>query len=139
MASRIFLNANVLLDFTLKRKDYLHAKKLIELIIEGKVQGFITPAIVHITGYWLTKAYGAKEAKKLILSLLADIHSIDIPHEIVVNALLSKIDDIEDALQYYIAIHHKLNYFISQDKELKKESTLLLPVYSVREFLEEVF
>lgn len=139
MASKIFLDANVLLDFTLKRKDYSHAKKLIELIIEGKIQGFITPAIIHIAGYWLTKAYGAKEAKKLMLSLLADIHSIDIPHEIVVNALLSHIDDIEDALQYSAAIHHKLNYFISQDKKLKRESTLLLPVYSVSEFLEEFF
>ena len=139
MVPKIFLDANVLLDFTLKRKDYSHAKKLIELVIEGKVQGFITPAIVHITGYWLTKAYGVKEAKKLLLSLLADIHSIDIPHEIVLNAVLSQIDDIEDALQYSVAIHHKLNYFISQDKELKKESTLLLPVYSVREFLEEFF
>lgn len=137
MASKVFLDANVLLDFTLKREAYPETQKLIQLIIEGKIQAFITPAIVHIVGYWLTKAYGSKKTKEILLSLLADINSIDITHEIVINALLSKIDDIEDALQYYTAIYHKLDYFISQDKDLKKVSSSVLPVYSVKEFLKE--
>lgn len=137
MASKVFLDANVLLDFTLKRKAYPDAKKLIELILAGRVKGFVTPAIIHIVGYWLTKAYGTKEAKKLLLSLLADIQSLDIPHEIVINALLSRIDDIEDSLQYYAAMHHKLDFFISEDKLLKKESSSILPVYSIKEFLDE--
>ncbi|MEO8822011.1 MAG: PIN domain-containing protein [Ginsengibacter sp.] len=137
MASKIFLDANVLLDFTLKRKAYPDAKKLIELILEEKIKGFVTPAIIHIVGYWLTKAYGAKKAKELLLSILVDIQSLDIPHEIVINALLSKINDIEDSLQYYTALHYKLDYFISEDKLLKKESTSVLPVYSIKEFLEE--
>jgi hypothetical protein len=79
------------------------------LVVEGKVNAFVTPAIIHIVGYWLRKFYGIKKAKELLLSLLSDIHSIDIPHEIVINALLSKIDDIEDSLQYCSAIHHKLD------------------------------
>ncbi|HET7116068.1 MAG TPA: PIN domain-containing protein [Hanamia sp.] len=137
MASKIFLDANVLLDFTLKRKAYPDAKKLIELILEEKIKGFVTPAIIHIVGYWLTKAYGAKKAKELLLSILVDIQSLDIPHEIVINALLSKINDIEDSLQYYTALHYKLDYFISEDKLLKKESTSILPVYTIKEFLEE--
>lgn len=137
MASKIFLDANVLLDFTLKRKAYPDAKKLIELILEEKIKGFITPAIIHIVGYWLTKAYGAKKAKELLLSILVDIQSLDIPHEIVINALLSKINNIENSLQYYTALHYKLDYFISEDKLLKKESTSVLPVYSIKEFLQE--
>lgn len=137
MASKIFLDANALLDFTLKRKAYPDAKKLIELILEEKIKGFVTPAIIHIVGYWLTKAYGAKKAKELLLSILVDIQSLDIPHEIVINALLSKINDIEDSLQYYTALHYKLDYFISEDKLLKKESTSILPVYTIKEFLEE--
>ena len=56
MVSKIFLDANVLLDFTLKRKAYHDAKKLIELVITEKLKGFVTPAIIHIVGYWLTKA-----------------------------------------------------------------------------------
>ena len=67
MAFKLFLDANVLLDFTLKREKYAISKELIERIIEGELQAFITPSIVHTTGYWLSKAYGNNKAKEIIL------------------------------------------------------------------------
>jgi len=137
MASKVFLDANILLDFALKRDAYEVSKKIIELAVNGQVQAFITPSIVHIVGYWLTKAYGNTKAKELLLTLLADVYVIDISHEITLNALHSKIKDIEDALQYYTAMHHKLDYFITQDKDLQKESIPTLPVYTPEEFLKE--
>lgn len=45
--------------------------------------------------------------------------------------------DIEDALQYYTALHHKIDYFISCDKQLKKAAIPSLPVYLPEEFLAE--
>jgi len=137
MASKVFLDANILLDFTLKRDHYDDSKRIIELAVNGQVQAFITPSIVHIVGYWLTKAYGNAKAKELLLTLLADVYVIDISHEITLNALHSKIKDIEDALQYYTAMHHKLDYFITQDKDMQKESIPVLPVYTPEEFLKE--
>lgn len=138
MASKVFIDANILLDFLLKRDDYKEAKQIIELAVEGEIAAFITPSIVHITGYWLTKAYGVTKAKELLLTLLADIAVIDISHEITLVALHSRIKDIEDALQYYTAIHHKLNYFISRDKHLQKEGIPVLPVFTPKEFLKEI-
>jgi predicted nucleic acid-binding protein len=138
MASKIFLDANILLDFTLKRNEYELSKQIIELAVSGSVQAFITPSIVHILGYWLTKAYGNAKAKELLLTLMADVTVIDLPHEIVLNALHSKINDIEDALQYYTAVHHKLDYFISRDKQLQKQSIPVLPVYTPKELLVEL-
>lgn len=137
MASKVFIDANILLDFTLKRPAYEEAKKIIELVVNGNIQAFITPAIVHIAGYWLTKAYGDAKAKELLLALLSDVKVIDIPHHITLVALHSKISDIEDALQYYAAIYHKLDYFISRDKKLQKESIPVLQVYTPKEFLKE--
>ena len=135
MASKIFIDANILLDFTLHRATYQESKQLIEQVVDGKVQAYITPAIVHIVGYWLTKAYSAAKAQELLLGLLADIQVIDISHEITLIALHSKMTDIEDALQYYAAIHHKLDYFISADKKLQKESIPSLPIYTPKEYL----
>lgn len=109
-----------------------------ELAVNAHVQAFITPSIVHIVGYWLTKAYGNAKAKELLLTLLADVSVIDIDHEITLAALHSKIKDIEDALQYYTAIHHKIDYFISRDKDLQKASIPTLPVYTPDEFLQEI-
>ena len=138
MASKVFLDANVLLDFTLKRPAYSVAKRIMELVVNGQVQAFVTPSIVHILGYWLTKAYGSAKARELLLTLLSDVTVVDINHEITLNALHSKVRDIEDALQYYTAIHHKTDFFISRDKTLQKESTPSLPVYRPEEFLKEM-
>lgn len=71
MASKIFLDANILLNFFLKRDYYNDAKKLIQFIIEKKLHGFVTPAIIHIVAYWVTKAYGITKTKELLLILLA--------------------------------------------------------------------
>ena len=136
MVSKIFIDANILLDFTLQRANYNEAKKLIELVINDKIHAYITPAIVHIVGYWLTKHYGAKKAKEILLMLLIDIRVIDISHTVTINALHSKINDIEDALQYYSALHHKLNYFVTRDGQLKKEGIPILPIYGLTEFLK---
>jgi len=137
MASKVFLDANILLDFTLKRAEYEQSKKIISLAVDGTIEAYITPSIVHIIGYWLAKAYGNLKAKELLLSLLTDITVIDISHEIVVNSLLSKMNDIEDALQYFTAIHHKIDYFVSRDKTLQKQGSPTLPIYTPKEFLEE--
>ncbi len=138
MTSKVFLDANILLDFTLKRDEYEESRKVVELAVNGIIQAFITPSIVHIVGYWLTKAYGNAKAKELLLTLMADVTVIDLPHEIVLNALHSKITDIEDALQYYTAVHHRLDYFISRDKQLQKQGIPVLPIYSPKELLSEI-
>ncbi len=137
MAFKVFLDANILLDLTLKREKFEQAKQIITLAINGDIQAFVTPSVLHIVGHWLSKEYGNAKAKELLLTLLADITVIDLPHEIAVNALHSKISDIEDALQYYTAIHHKLDYFISRDKQLQKQGIPALAVYTPEDFLEE--
>lgn len=139
MVFKIFLDANVLLDFLLKRDHYDDAKKIISLVVDGKASAYITPAVVHIVGYWLAKAYGSEKAKQLLLSLLNNVHVIDISHELTVLALNSKIDDIEGALQYYTAIHHQLDYFISDDKKFQKSATPTLPVVAPSHFLKEIY
>ena len=135
MAFRIFLDTDVLLDFTLKREAYASARQLMEWAVKGRVQVFITSNIVHIAGYWLTKAYGSAKAKELMEALLADIQVIDIGVETTVNALHSKITDMEQALQYYTALHHKLDYFITRDKALDKAASPVLPVCRPEEFI----
>jgi predicted nucleic acid-binding protein len=136
MASKVFIDANVLLDFTLKRSAYKEAKQIIELAVNRQIQAFITPSIVHIVGYWLSKIYRAVKAKELLLTLLADVQVIDMSHEITLAALHSTMNDIEDALQYYTAIHHQLDYFISVDKKLRKQSMAVLPIYTPKEFIK---
>ncbi len=136
MAVKIFLDANVLLDYTLKREFGDDAKAILEDVIDGNIQAFLTSSVLHILGYWTSKAYGGPKAKEILLTLLSDVTIIDIPHETALIALHSKINDIEDALQYYTAIHHKIDYFISRDVRLKKECIPVLPVLTPKELIQ---
>lgn len=138
MASKVFVDANVLLDFMLKRANYQESKQIVELAVSGQIILYISASIVHITGYWLAKAYGVPKAKELLLTLLADARVIDMPKETIIAALHSKMKDIEDALQYYTAIHHKLDYFISLDEALLKESIAVLPIIKPVDFLKNL-
>lgn len=120
MAFKVFIDANVLLNFLLQRQQAAPAKAIIGKAVEGKLAAFITPSVLHITGYWLSKAYGSAKAKQLLTALLADVQVIDCDHTTATMALQSTFDDIEDALQYFTAIEHRLTHFISSDKKLKR-------------------
>jgi predicted nucleic acid-binding protein len=138
MASKIFLDANVLLDFMLQRERGEVARKVIEKAVEGTVTAYVTPSVLHITGYWLSKHYGPSKAKQVLTTLLVDVQTIDCDHATAVMALQSPMEDIEDALQYFTAVRHRLNYFLSSDKKLKKAAIPQLPVYTPEEFLREI-
>lgn len=55
----------------------------------------------------------------------------------MVATLNSRMIDIEDASQYYTALHHKMDVFIRGDKDLKKAAIPSLPVDSLGELIDE--
>ena len=138
MICKVFIDANIFLDFALKREDYLASKRIFELAEDDDIQTFTTAAVIHIVAYWLTKNYGANKTKELILSFLLHTRVIDATHDVAINAISSRINDIEDALQYFAAIHHKLDYFLTRDKDLIKQALPALPIYLPADFLREV-
>lgn len=137
MAFRIFLDADILLDFTLKKETYPIVRQLMEWAVRGRVQVFVTAAVIRDIGRVLTSAYGVDQAKELLLALLAEVQIIDAGYETTVNALHSRMGDIADALSYYAALHHRLDYFITRDKNLLKAAIPVLPVCTPEEFIEK--
>ena len=136
MAFRVFLDANILLDLTLKRQNYESARRLVEWVVEGRIEAYVTPAVIQETARWLKKVYGAERAKELLLALLAEVLVIDGGHTVAVSALHSDMSDMEAALSYYTALHHKLDYFITRDEDLLKAAIPVLPVCTPEEFLD---
>ena len=120
MATKIFLDANVVLDYVLKRNHYLTIRELFVLAQESKIRFYISSSIVHILGYILTKHLGYAVAKTTILKLLDSIQVIDGNHATTILALLSENPDIEDALQFEIAHKNKMDFFITLDKKFQK-------------------
>lgn len=135
MAFRVFLDAGILLDLTLKRDRYAAARRLMEWTVEGRIEAYVTPAVIQDTARWLKKVYGAERAKELLLALLAEVLLIDGGHTVAVSALHSDMSDVDDALSYYTALHHKLDYFITRDRALRNVAIPVLPVCTPEEFL----
>lgn len=138
MASKVFLDANFLLDLTLQRERFQQARDLFQLAIDGGIRLYTTPAVLHITGSYTSQAYGSAQAKQILLTLLNDVQIIDCNHATALVALNSAMDDIEDALQYYTAVKSGMDYFISADKKLKNAAIPQLPVYTAAELLAEM-
>ena len=136
MSNKIYIDANVILDYCLDRIEKPNAKIIIDEINTGNLRGYMSGSIIHILSYFLQRLYGVEKTKEVILAIIEDFEIIDMPKELIIQALHSKMNDIEDALQYYVALHHKMDYYISNDLQLKKDSTSTLPVLSTAEFVK---
>lgn len=135
MASKVFADANLLLDFTLQRSNYVAARQVIQHAIHTDIQLFTTPSVLHITSYYTGRFFTGPQTKQIILTLLNDVQIIDCDHATVLIAVNSPVADTEDALQYYTALKFGLDCFISGDKNLKKVAMPQLPVYTAAELL----
>jgi predicted nucleic acid-binding protein len=136
MGYKIFFDINVVLDYTLQRDNFDDMKIIIESMEQGYQKGFITSATIHTLSYFLSKEYEQQKVKAILLDLLSFITVIDAPQNVINNALLANFNDIEDALQVYTALHYKMNYFITSDKKLMKESSEILPIISAKDFVK---
>jgi predicted nucleic acid-binding protein len=133
MASKVFLDANIILDLTLKRPAMQKAIEVFKRAESGELQLFTTPSVIHVVSYFTSRYYSKHQRKKAILLLLNQVQIIECDHGTTVIAISSSMEDIEDALQYYTALKHNLDYFISSDKKLKKAALPQLPVYTAAE------
>jgi hypothetical protein len=135
MAFRIFLDADVLLDFTLKRGAYPIIRRLMQWVVAGRVQVFLSLAVLRDIAPELRKAYGVEQAQQLLLTLIASAQIVDGGRESAVSALQSKIGNISGAISYYTALHHRLDYFITHNTELLRVANPVLPVTTPIDFL----
>jgi len=135
MAFKVFVDADVLLDFTLKRSAYPIVRRLMEWAVNGRVQVFISSAILGDIGPELRKAYGSEQTQELLLALLASAQVIDAGYETAVNALQSRIENIAGAISYHTALQHRLDYFITWDTHLLRVVNPVLPVTTPIDFL----
>ena len=73
MVSRIFLDANILLDLTLKRGQFSEARALFAAIAERQFTGLTTTSSLNVCAHWLTKSFGDTIAREVLLGLLDEL------------------------------------------------------------------
>ena len=135
MASKLFLDANIILEYYLDRSNKNEVRELFLLNEQNRVRLFTTLSIIQTCGYFLLKKYGDKAVREIIKETLNFVTLIDCLPETIILALDSNISDMEDAIHYHCAIENKLDYYLTFDKKLISEATILLPIYSPKQFL----
>lgn len=138
MATKIFLDTNIIIDFfDSGRKDHASALEIIISSERGIVTAFASESVLNTTVYILRKHYSVIELKIMLNHLLTFVKIIGCTNIIYERSLKLLSNDIEDSVLYQLASENNLDYFVTSDKkDFKKLSSALLPVVTGKELLD---
>ena len=134
--SKVFIDTNVILDHALGRAFADEAEKILTLAEKGKIRCYISTGAVYTLAYVLEKAIKdvekVREKLSLYLTLVTPASLYNFEKAISDKAF----DDIEDAFQFYTALHTGCDFFVTANiKDFKKVE--ILPVLKPDEFLQQ--
>lgn len=114
----LLIDTNVLLDYLAKRPLFQTAvDKIFDLVLEGKVQGVMTPHSVTNIWYILRKEYSQERRRELLLALLEYFDVAPLDKENLVHGLYrTAFPDFEDCLQEECAYSVRADYIITRDR-----------------------
>ncbi len=137
MVNKIFLDTNVILDYTLERKGELEAiENIFSLAEKEKVELFISESVITTSFYFLQK--NKLDALAIIRELSPIVNVIPFKKDILFFSL-EKFKDTEDGLLYFIASSGKMNYFITRNVKDFVFTFPSLPVLTPARFLKEIY
>ncbi|MGN6266921.1 MAG: type II toxin-antitoxin system VapC family toxin [Ginsengibacter sp.] len=137
MGYKLFLDTNIIIDFVQERKFELDAiKEILHLGELGKLQLFISETVITTGFYVLQKE--KIEALPVFRELCKTINIVPFSKEIIYFPV-EKFKDIEDGLLYFLALHGKMNYFITRNVKDFSFQFPSLPVISPTNFMKEIY
>jgi predicted nucleic acid-binding protein len=105
------------------------------LIEDNTLDAFISESVLATVDYILQKITTKETRIRLLSELLEYLRVLSCSTNICRRALQKNYPDLEDAILYQMVFEHAVDYFISNDRGLKKLSSPGLPVVSAKEFL----
>lgn len=137
MVNKLFLDINILLDYTLERKGELaEIENLFELAEEEKIELYISESVIATTLYFLQK--NKLDALSIVRELSTCLNFIPFKKDVLFFSL-EKYKDVEDGLLYFMAVKAKMNYFITRNVKDFPFTLPSLPVTTPSKFLKEIY
>ena len=127
---KIFIDSDVILDLFLKRKPfYVDASRLFVLLEKKRITGYTSPVIMTNLFYILSRLKNKVFARKTLKKLRIFVHILPMNEKIIDVALLSHMNDFEDATQLYTALENNVAFLITRNKDHYKDKrvTALYP------------
>jgi predicted nucleic acid-binding protein len=134
---RIFLDASVLVSVLNKEFPlFPHSSRVLSLTENSRFQVFTSPLCLAIAYFFAEKKSGEALAKKKLSLLSENLRITEMNEKTTRLAAKSKIDDFEDALQYYSALESKCECIVTENtKDFYKCD---LDVFDCEQFLKLV-
>lgn len=135
MATKVFLDTNILMDVLCHREHMLEAATVIDLGIRGKIELYCTALTIANCIYNCRKTLGKDTTHQIMKNLCSFIRISPIGQEECNKAFSLDNPDFEDALQNYSAESIKADVIITRNpKDFQYAS---IPVLNGAEFLEQ--
>lgn len=127
----VFLDTDVAFDILSKREPhYAGSIRLLELAAKDQIALLIAESSIANLIYLSFDIYKLTDATPRLLDFIAACNIINGGKPVITQALASGFKDKEDVLQYYTALHHGADYFITRNTKDYNYSSPLLPVYT---------
>ena len=131
---KVFVDTNTLLDVLAQRKPLYKAPAAVWSMAEsGRLQAFVSAISFNNIYYVVRKVENKTKADKA-LCLMRDVFTSVPPDPQILNqAIDSEMNDFEDAIQYFSALHAQVNYLITRNPDDFPKQPI--PIVSPEEFL----
>jgi len=132
---RVLLDTNIILDIALKRDPhFLDSSEVFMKIDSSVVYGFVTATTITDIYYISKKEKGHQVSIDFISNLIEIIDVIGIDRRVIIESLLSKITDFEDAVQSVSSFFNSIDYIITRNQKDFSESAV--KALTPKEFLD---
>jgi len=113
---KLYLDANVVLDFVLKRSPFdAAAQELFALAEHGQVQLLVSSLTFTVVHYVTSKQVGKAAATGEVVQLFRLVSTVAVNEQVVGRALRANLPDFEDAVQLFAALEAGADVIVTRD------------------------
>jgi predicted nucleic acid-binding protein len=133
--NNIFLDTNVAFDLIANREPFVQESyPFLALAGNGDARLFISEVSVGTLVYLSFNSYKLVNAKEKLLHFMEFCQVISGGNEAFYDSMNSDFKDKEDGIQYFTAILHEMDYFITRNKSDFKYGIGRFPILMPKEF-----
>ena len=113
---RLLVDLNVILDYLNHREDFENAERIFDFCIENKDCGFICAHEITTLSYFLNKKDKNSKKTKDTISTILDVFNLVPTNEFILRlAIVSAVDDYEDAVIEASAVQANIDYIVTRN------------------------
>lgn len=120
---KVLIDLNIILDILNKRMDHESALAIFDYCVKKRIKGYVCSHEITTLSYFLEKQkFDNLKRTRIINNLLDHLSVLAAPENILRKALVSAIDDYEDAVIDELALNEEIDYIITRDLKDFKNS-----------------